>query len=159
MKFSILHISDLHRDLTDEGTVYNFDTIDVDGKPEVQFKCLKIMVGERGFEPPTPWSRTRFRLLLKAIEFRRLQVIEVEYIAVASLLYDDRCWSWRLLQLQNRLHRSPAKLVFSRASRAFQKLHSTLTAYTVKRDENGHRLHSDLSASTGFIRLPRLAGK
>ena len=23
-------------------------------------KCLKTMVGERGFEPPTPWSRTRF---------------------------------------------------------------------------------------------------
>src|SRR5260221_6479815 len=40
-------------------TVYNFDTIDVDGKPEVQFKCLKRLVGERGFEPPTPWSRTR----------------------------------------------------------------------------------------------------
>ena len=40
-------------------TVYNFDTIDVDGKPEEQFKCLKKMVGERGFEPPTPWSRTR----------------------------------------------------------------------------------------------------
>ena len=43
----------------DADTVYKFDTIDVDGKPEVQFKCLKIMVGERGFEPPTPWSRTR----------------------------------------------------------------------------------------------------
>jgi len=40
-------------------TVYNFDTIDVDGKPEVMFKCLKIMVGERGFEPPTPWSRSK----------------------------------------------------------------------------------------------------
>jgi hypothetical protein len=40
-------------------TVYNFDTIDVDGKPEVQFKYLKRLVGERGFEPPTPWSRTR----------------------------------------------------------------------------------------------------
>ena len=35
-------------------TVYNFDTIDVDGKPEAQFMCLKRMVGERGFEPPTP---------------------------------------------------------------------------------------------------------
>src|SRR5207302_2862887 len=45
--------------LSDAGTVYNFDTIDVDGKPEVQFKCLKRLVGERGFEPPTPWSRTR----------------------------------------------------------------------------------------------------
>ena len=27
--------------------------------PETQFKCLKRLVGERGFEPPTPWSRTR----------------------------------------------------------------------------------------------------
>jgi hypothetical protein len=43
----------------EELTVYNFDTINVDGKPEVQFKCLKRLVGERGFEPPTPWSRTR----------------------------------------------------------------------------------------------------
>jgi hypothetical protein len=24
-------------------------------------KVLKILVGERGFEPPTPWSRTRNR--------------------------------------------------------------------------------------------------
>ncbi len=40
-------------------TVYNFDTIDVDGKPEVLLMCLKRLVGERGFEPPTPWSRTR----------------------------------------------------------------------------------------------------
>jgi hypothetical protein len=37
--------------------VYKIDTIDVDGKPEVQFKRLKRLVGERGFEPPTPWSR------------------------------------------------------------------------------------------------------
>src|SRR5690349_11245591 len=27
----------------------------------------KTMVGERGFEPPTPWSRTRFRSLLKLV--------------------------------------------------------------------------------------------
>ena len=27
-----------------------------------------LMVGERGFEPPTPWSRTSFRHLLKAVE-------------------------------------------------------------------------------------------
>jgi hypothetical protein len=26
------------------------------------------MVGERGFEPPIPWSRTRFKHLLKSIE-------------------------------------------------------------------------------------------
>ena len=31
--------------------------------------CLKRLVGERGFEPPTPWSRTRFQSLLKSVEF------------------------------------------------------------------------------------------
>jgi hypothetical protein len=31
-------------------------------------KWLKTMVGERGFEPPTPWSRTRFQLVLKSVE-------------------------------------------------------------------------------------------
>ena len=31
----------------------------VDEKPEGTDKLLKRMVGERGFEPPTPWSRTR----------------------------------------------------------------------------------------------------
>jgi hypothetical protein len=41
---------------------------DVDGNPEMRFKCLKIMVGERGFEPPTPWSRTRFQQLLNFVE-------------------------------------------------------------------------------------------
>jgi hypothetical protein len=28
--------------------------IDVEGKPEVQFKCLKRLVRERGFEHPAP---------------------------------------------------------------------------------------------------------
>ena len=43
---------------------YNFGTIDVDGKPEVRFTCLKRLVGERGFEPPTPLldSRCCFRM-------------------------------------------------------------------------------------------------
>jgi hypothetical protein len=48
---------EIQREIQKNMTVYNFDTIDVDGKPEVQFKCLKRLVGERGFEPPTPWSR------------------------------------------------------------------------------------------------------
>jgi hypothetical protein len=26
------------------------------------------LVGERGFEPPTPWSRTRFQHLLEHVE-------------------------------------------------------------------------------------------
>jgi len=33
-----------------------------------QCKLLKRMVGERGFESPTPWSRTIFRHLLKSVE-------------------------------------------------------------------------------------------
>src|SRR5271163_23999 len=47
------------REIQKNMTVYKIDTIAVDGKPEVLFKCLKKLVGERGFEPPTPWSRTR----------------------------------------------------------------------------------------------------
>jgi hypothetical protein len=38
-----------------------------DGNPEVLLICLKRLVGERGFEPPTPWSRTRFQGLLKSV--------------------------------------------------------------------------------------------
>jgi hypothetical protein len=72
-------------------SVYNFDTIDVDGKPEVQFKCLKQLVGERGFEPPTPWSRTRFRQLLNTIEFCRPQVLGVEGVAYIALWLVDLC--------------------------------------------------------------------
>src|SRR5580658_4208369 len=47
------------RKIPKNATVYKIDYSDVDGKPEVQFMCLKRLVGERGFEPPTPWSRTR----------------------------------------------------------------------------------------------------
>ena len=31
-------------------------------------KARERLVGERGFEPPTPWSRTRFHRLVKAVE-------------------------------------------------------------------------------------------
>jgi hypothetical protein len=31
-------------------------------------KVLKLLVGERGFEPPTPWSRTSFSMLSKSVE-------------------------------------------------------------------------------------------
>jgi len=44
-------------------TVYKIDYSAVDRKPEVRFMCSKKLVGERGFEPPTPWSRTRFQSL------------------------------------------------------------------------------------------------
>ena len=73
------------REVQKNTTVYDFDTIDVDGKPEVQFKCLKRLVGERGFEPPTPWSRTRFSRLLNSIEFCRPQAIGIEGVAASAL--------------------------------------------------------------------------
>src|SRR5271156_5828898 len=84
-------------------TVYKIDTIDVDEKPEMQFKCLKRLVGERGFEPPTPWSRTRFKLLLKLVEFYCLQLIGAEPLAVCSLQSVEARWIWMLSQPQNRL--------------------------------------------------------
>jgi len=90
--------------ISDAGTVYNFDTTDVDGKPEVSFKCFKRLVGERGFEPPTPWSRTRFRRLLNATELCRRQVIGVEGFAATALLLVDLRWASVLRPLQNRLH-------------------------------------------------------
>jgi hypothetical protein len=64
-----------------QAPVYNFDSIDVDGKPEIAFKCLKRLVGERGFEPPTPWSRTRFQRLLNSIGLCRSQVLVIECVA------------------------------------------------------------------------------
>ena len=67
-----------------QGTVDNFDTIDVDGKPEVAFICLKRMVGERGSEPPTPWSRTRFRRLWNSVELCRPQLIDVERVGAGT---------------------------------------------------------------------------
>ncbi len=78
-------------EINDADTVYSFDTIDVDGKPETQFKCLKRMVGERGFEPPTPWSRTRFRRLLNSIELCRSQVIVIELVGVEPRSICDLC--------------------------------------------------------------------
>ena len=42
--------------------------------------CLKRLVGERGFEPPTPWSRTRFQHLSKSVEFCGFQVIAGESV-------------------------------------------------------------------------------
>jgi hypothetical protein len=52
-------------------TVFKIVYSAVDEKPEMQFICLKGLVGERGFEPPTPWSRTRFESLLKSPEIWR----------------------------------------------------------------------------------------
>ena len=51
---------DFHLEVQENSTVYKIDYSDVAVKPEVAFNLLKILVGERGFEPPTPWSRTGF---------------------------------------------------------------------------------------------------
>ena len=39
--------------------IYNFIYSDVDKSPDALDKLLKIMVGAKGFEPSTSWSRTR----------------------------------------------------------------------------------------------------
>jgi hypothetical protein len=85
-------------------TVYKIDYITVDEEPEVLFMCLKRLVGERGFEPPTPWSRTRFRGLLKSIEICSLQLVDIAPVAGCSLEAVEICWTGMLLQPQNRLH-------------------------------------------------------
>ena len=46
--------------LLEDFTGYKIDYIAILGDPENSCKLLKIMVGERGFEPPTPWSRISF---------------------------------------------------------------------------------------------------
>src|SRR6185437_2423682 len=48
-------------------------------------KYLNKMVGERGFEPPTPWSRTRSKRLLKSVEICCLQLIDTGPVASRSL--------------------------------------------------------------------------
>src|SRR5438552_18955618 len=45
-----------------------------------------MMVGERGFEPPPPWSRTRFSSLLKPVEFCCRQLIDGEALLLERLL-------------------------------------------------------------------------
>jgi hypothetical protein len=66
-------------------------------------KWLKTMVGERGFEPPTPWSRTRFKTLLKFVGICCPQVIDIEPVAVCLLRAVELCGSLTVSQLQNRL--------------------------------------------------------
>ena len=61
------------------------------GVPAAAVNSWKQMVGERGFEPPTPWSRTRFQRLLNSIEFCRPQVIGVEGVAATALRPVDLC--------------------------------------------------------------------
>jgi len=57
-------------------TVYKFDHSAVDGNPEARFKCLKKLVGERGFEPPTPWSRINHRNAISLIRLAWLCVTD-----------------------------------------------------------------------------------
>jgi len=55
--------------------LYKIAHSDVTAKPEIAFKLLKRLVGERGFEPPTPWSRTRFQSLVKLGEIEQFEMI------------------------------------------------------------------------------------
>jgi hypothetical protein len=41
------------------------------------------MVGAKGFEPSTSWSRTRFRAMLKSVKLYGSEGIENKYLALA----------------------------------------------------------------------------
>jgi hypothetical protein len=51
----------------------------------------KQLVGERGFETPTPWSRTRFQYLVKSGEIEEFEVICRVYLDVALLIL-NKIW-------------------------------------------------------------------
>jgi len=54
-------------------------------KSNVQLNAWYEMVGERGFEPPTPWSRTALQALLIAIVLSCFQRLWNEPAAMLSL--------------------------------------------------------------------------
>jgi len=66
-------------------TVYRIIYSAVDEKTENACKWLKKLVGAKGFEPSTSWSRTRSRILLKFVEFDGSEAIDNEDVG-SSLL-------------------------------------------------------------------------
>ena len=48
--------------------VYKIAYSTVDGKTEMKFMCLKVLVGDR-FEPTTPCAQGGFQHLLKSLDF------------------------------------------------------------------------------------------
>jgi hypothetical protein len=80
-------------------------------------RLILKMVGERGFEPPTPWSRTSFNRLLKSIEILSFQLLWIERLAGSMRRAVVFCGFWRLWQLQIRLQSGfPQPEFFRRAS-------------------------------------------
>jgi hypothetical protein len=51
-------------------------------------KWLKTMVGERGFEPPTPWSRTRFKTLLKFVGICCPQLLKIDAHVSSNVIFE-----------------------------------------------------------------------
>jgi hypothetical protein len=112
-----------------ETRLYKIAHSDVMAKPEVSGNLLKELVGERGFEPPTPWSRTRFSRPLKPAESCCLQLIDVEPVACLSLRAMESYGTWMLWQPQNRLHKHVAALLGT--SRTRGSSHSGVTCRSV----------------------------
>jgi hypothetical protein len=79
VKVTVKSSLEMQLKISDAGTVYNFDTTDVDGKPEAAFICLKRLVGER-ILTSDPWSRTRsLRRALLLLIFQDLTVYKFFY--------------------------------------------------------------------------------
>jgi len=69
--------------------------------PVSQDRTMKTLVGERGFEPPTPGPETRFRSILKLVEICDFYLIDIEPVASRSLKAVEVGSFWVLSQLQN----------------------------------------------------------
>jgi hypothetical protein len=54
------------------------------------------MVGERGFEPPTPFSRTGSKHYWKLVENDGFQLLLIEWLADRTLVSVDLCGYWVL---------------------------------------------------------------
>src|SRR5271165_6362755 len=90
--------------------VYKIDYSDVAAKPEVAGKLLKRLVGERGFEPPTPSSRTRLsspeRLANAAAVLRKLSTRRRASSALLNLAHRPHYCSTAVSKQRGAHHRS-----------------------------------------------------
>ena len=71
MQFS----AEILREISDAGIAYNFDTIDIDGKPEVSFKCVKTIVGREDLNlRPPGWAPESLATALDVNAFNSKQM-------------------------------------------------------------------------------------
>src|SRR5215831_13498421 len=70
---------------------HKIDYSGVGGRPEISCNLLKRMVGERGFEPPTPWSRTRCSTRLSHSPMKKAARLAASYICDYTIGQPKTC--------------------------------------------------------------------